>query len=443
MRDGTVVVYTIESERSQHISQLVRTQKKSQTRNNIHKQQPQPQHSHRQQSSYNHGNHRRPPNNYSQQPHHRRPNAAVVQQHHQPKFVAPTQYRPPQPLPSYANPPRQHQQNVGLIPIPPPLTMLAQSIQHHLNPHNHPLQAWLPNASMVRLNTPNAAFEHPAWHAQRLQHQRQHTMMQQANISRITFQNNVASKLSPAADRSTIVQNLVRPAVEPPRNLPPAEVIPLISDSDNDDVEDVPQRQPDCVASPAAFVAKPIVTPSSAVAAVADADVTNSATTRAGSVAGPFVTPSSTLSAVAEAFAKSLKVVGNADANSCVKPQSKQNNLVQRPLDSPKGALSSITSSSGSSTSLKPATTQTAAVRTEPSEPALPDLRDDNPLFFSDLPDTVAKCGDDVPVGQWPTELRPNTTIRVFVTEVNNPTKFWFHLQSDGHPLDRLMNRIE
>lgn len=74
---------------------------------------------------------------------------------------------------------------------------------------------------------------------------------------------------------------------------------------------------------------------------------------------------------------------------------------------------------------------------------ALPQLQDDDPMFMSDLPDFVAKFGTKVAPARLPDGLAANSRIQLYVTEVNNPTKFWFHVQDDNHPLDVLMFQLE
>lgn len=74
---------------------------------------------------------------------------------------------------------------------------------------------------------------------------------------------------------------------------------------------------------------------------------------------------------------------------------------------------------------------------------ALPELRDDDPMFMSDLPTNVVRFGTDVPPAQWPAALQPNSHVQLYVTEVNSPSKFWFHVFDDTKPLDMLMFHIE
>lgn len=87
-----------------------------------------------------------------------------------------------------------------------------------------------------------------------------------------------------------------------------------------------------------------------------------------------------------------------------------------------------------------------AVVAPEPtmrSDWALPELSDDDPLFMMDLPASVAKFDAVVPAAQLPDILGLNSVFMLNVTEVNSPTKFWFHVQNDNHPLDKLMDKLE
>lgn len=93
--------------------------------------------------------------------------------------------------------------------------------------------------------------------------------------------------------------------------------------------------------------------------------------------------------------------------------------------------------------SVPPVVQQVVSSSLSPDNMALPLLNDDDPLFMIDLPDNIAKFDTKVAPARLPDTLTEGSLFRLFVTEVNSPTKFWFHIESDNHPLDALMTNIE
>lgn len=74
---------------------------------------------------------------------------------------------------------------------------------------------------------------------------------------------------------------------------------------------------------------------------------------------------------------------------------------------------------------------------------ALPQLTDIDPIFMSDLPDNVAKYDTTVAPARLPDGMAANSRLQLYVTEVNSPTKFWFHVQDEHSRLDVLMFQLE
>lgn len=77
------------------------------------------------------------------------------------------------------------------------------------------------------------------------------------------------------------------------------------------------------------------------------------------------------------------------------------------------------------------------------SELALPPTLDMDFLCNMDIPDNVLKTGQRLPPPVFPDFLKAGKYVPVFITEVNSPFKFWFHIRKDEDDLDLMMNTME
>ncbi|KAL5289295.1 TDRD5.2 family protein [Megaselia abdita] len=77
------------------------------------------------------------------------------------------------------------------------------------------------------------------------------------------------------------------------------------------------------------------------------------------------------------------------------------------------------------------------------SELALPATLDIDFLCRMDIPDNVLKTGQELPSQVFPDFVKIGKYVPVFITEVNSPFKFWFHIRKDDDDLDLLMNTME
>lgn len=63
-------------------------------------------------------------------------------------------------------------------------------------------------------------------------------------------------------------------------------------------------------------------------------------------------------------------------------------------------------------------------------------------MFRVGLPEKVAKLGTHIAPSTIPSNIRKGSTLDIYVSEINNPFRFWFHIQKDQHKLDQLMDDL-
>lgn len=78
-----------------------------------------------------------------------------------------------------------------------------------------------------------------------------------------------------------------------------------------------------------------------------------------------------------------------------------------------------------------------------PEEKALPDFDLDDPIFEIGCKKDYLDVNDTIPSSKIPVKLCDENFFGIFISEVNNPAIFWFHLQSEGQELGDLMYDLE
>lgn len=79
-------------------------------------------------------------------------------------------------------------------------------------------------------------------------------------------------------------------------------------------------------------------------------------------------------------------------------------------------------------------------VKDENDDEALPEFDDDDPILLLNFPDDVVTYGTKIEIGKLPKYIKPGYRFQLFISEINNPYRFWFQLNEDIHELDSLMN---
>uniref|UniRef100_A0A1A9V9B8 HTH OST-type domain-containing protein n=1 Tax=Glossina austeni TaxID=7395 RepID=A0A1A9V9B8_GLOAU len=74
---------------------------------------------------------------------------------------------------------------------------------------------------------------------------------------------------------------------------------------------------------------------------------------------------------------------------------------------------------------------------------AVPKSATDGFLFSLDFPNDLIPYGDTIPSTELSKDFCVGSRLKIFVTEIHSPFKFWFHIQQDENPLDILMHKIE
>uniref|UniRef100_A0A1A9ZPC7 HTH OST-type domain-containing protein n=1 Tax=Glossina pallidipes TaxID=7398 RepID=A0A1A9ZPC7_GLOPL len=74
---------------------------------------------------------------------------------------------------------------------------------------------------------------------------------------------------------------------------------------------------------------------------------------------------------------------------------------------------------------------------------AVPKSATDGFLFCLDFPNDLIPYGDSIPSTELSKDFYVGSRLKIYVTEIHSPFKFWFHIQQDENPLDILMHRIE
>ena len=68
----------------------------------------------------------------------------------------------------------------------------------------------------------------------------------------------------------------------------------------------------------------------------------------------------------------------------------------------------------------------------------------DDPIFFVGLPPNIFEFGKHIEVSKIPESIQIGSTFPLFISEINSPFKFWFHLKHNkSNQLDIMMNNIE
>uniref|UniRef100_A0A1B0AM32 HTH OST-type domain-containing protein n=1 Tax=Glossina palpalis gambiensis TaxID=67801 RepID=A0A1B0AM32_9MUSC len=74
---------------------------------------------------------------------------------------------------------------------------------------------------------------------------------------------------------------------------------------------------------------------------------------------------------------------------------------------------------------------------------AVPKCATNGFLFCLDFPNDLIAYGDKIPTTELSKDFCVGSRLKIYVTEIHNPFKFWFHMQQDENPLDTLMHQIE
>uniref|UniRef100_A0A1B0GC26 HTH OST-type domain-containing protein n=1 Tax=Glossina morsitans morsitans TaxID=37546 RepID=A0A1B0GC26_GLOMM len=74
---------------------------------------------------------------------------------------------------------------------------------------------------------------------------------------------------------------------------------------------------------------------------------------------------------------------------------------------------------------------------------AVPKSATDGFLFCLDFPNDLIPYGDSIPSTELSKDFYVGSRLKIYVTEIHSPFKFWFHIQQDENPLDILMHKIE
>ncbi|XP_055595223.1 tudor domain-containing protein 5-like isoform X2 [Uranotaenia lowii] len=122
------------------------------------------------------------------------------------------------------------------------------------------------------------------------------------------------------------------------------------------------------------------------------------------------------------------------------------------------GSLESNGSDSDSSDSLpkfklnENKTLEQVAVKPEPptqnaeisrSSEAIPDNAILTIVNMLEVPNDALGLGDKVPEPLIPNDIQPKQSVRIFITEVHNPNRMWFHLADNAEKIDELMSEID
>lgn len=77
------------------------------------------------------------------------------------------------------------------------------------------------------------------------------------------------------------------------------------------------------------------------------------------------------------------------------------------------------------------------------TEDAVPDFKEDHDIFLLDFPINSVKFRYKIKRLEIPTELKAGDVFPIFVTEVHNPYKFWFHIAKPNNELDEMMRELQ
>ncbi|KAM7346217.1 tejas isoform 2-T2 [Cochliomyia hominivorax] len=74
---------------------------------------------------------------------------------------------------------------------------------------------------------------------------------------------------------------------------------------------------------------------------------------------------------------------------------------------------------------------------------AVPSFAAKTNVFLLDFPDYTLPYGSKIIPYKLSEDITEGSCIKIFISEIHNPFKFWFHIYKDNHELDSLMYQIE
>ncbi|XP_065370506.1 tudor domain-containing protein 7 isoform X2 [Calliphora vicina] len=81
--------------------------------------------------------------------------------------------------------------------------------------------------------------------------------------------------------------------------------------------------------------------------------------------------------------------------------------------------------------------------RVEDPDEAVPSFAAKNNVFRLDFPEHTVPYGCKIAPFKLSDDVTVGSCIKIFISEIHNPFKFWFHIHEDNHELDLLMYQIE
>uniref|UniRef100_A0A1I8NSS4 HTH OST-type domain-containing protein n=1 Tax=Stomoxys calcitrans TaxID=35570 RepID=A0A1I8NSS4_STOCA len=79
----------------------------------------------------------------------------------------------------------------------------------------------------------------------------------------------------------------------------------------------------------------------------------------------------------------------------------------------------------------------------EDIDEAVPEFAATSRVFRLDIPKHTVPYGRKISPCEIPEDVSVGNCMRIFVSEIHNPFRFWFHIHKDQHELDTLMHQIE
>ncbi|XP_037828317.1 tudor domain-containing protein 5 isoform X2 [Lucilia sericata] len=84
-----------------------------------------------------------------------------------------------------------------------------------------------------------------------------------------------------------------------------------------------------------------------------------------------------------------------------------------------------------------------SADKVEDPDEAVPSFAAKNNVFRLDFPEHTVPYGLKIAPYKLSDDVTVGSCIKIFISEIHNPFKFWFHIHKDNHELDQLMYQIE
>ncbi|KNC29642.1 hypothetical protein FF38_08672 [Lucilia cuprina] len=81
--------------------------------------------------------------------------------------------------------------------------------------------------------------------------------------------------------------------------------------------------------------------------------------------------------------------------------------------------------------------------KVEDPDEAVPSFAAKNNVFRLDFPEHTVPYGFKIAPYKLSDDITVGSCIKIFISEIHNPFKFWFHIHKDNHELDVLMYQIE